>query len=204
MGNAPGGELAELLAQLRAIADDARREFGHLSAEQVNWQPGAGAWGVGQCFEHLIKTNESYFPTLERVSGGGWKGSLWERFSPLSGFWGEFLVKSVAPETKRKQKTSEKFQPSGSGVDPKIIEKFAESQERLAGMIEATGGLDLKRVSITSPFVRFVTYSLWDAYCGMVAHGRRHFAQARRVLEAEGFPRRGATEVEAGGVAGGD
>src|SRR5687768_16761924 len=44
-------------------------------------------------------------------------------------------------------------------------------------------------IVITSPFVSTVVYSLLDAFRLVVAHERRHFAQARRVMEVNGFPR---------------
>jgi hypothetical protein len=42
---------------------------------------------------------------------------------------------------------------------------------------------------ITSPFASVVVYSLLDAFRLIVAHERRHFAQAQRVMETAGFPR---------------
>ena len=54
--------------------------------------------------------------------------------------------------------------------------------------MEATRGLDLDSITITSPVARFVTYSLMDAYRIIVVHEQNHFVQARRVMEAPGFP----------------
>lgn len=187
--NSDNAELAGLVAELRAVASEARRDFGGLSAEQLNWKPGADAWSVGQCFEHLIKTNDEYVPMLEQIISGARKSSFMERFSPLSAFWGKFLVKALQPESTRKLKTSQKFTPSASGVGADILDRFAGLQERLVEMIEATKSMNLKRIVITSPFNSLVTYNLIDAYRGVVAHERRHAAQARRVKESAGFPR---------------
>lgn len=46
----------------------------------------------------------------------------------------------------------------------------------------------IERTIITSPALNFVTYSLMDAYRILVVHERRHFQQARRVIEESGFP----------------
>lgn len=183
------GAPAEVFGGLRAVADDARRDFGRLTAEQLNWKPSADSWSVAQVFEHLVKTNESYFPLIEEIVRGERKTTALERFSPLSGLWGKFLIKALQPESPRKLKTTRKFAPSASDIDARVVEHFAESQKRLAGMAERTAGLDLRRVIVTSPFNGLVTYSLLDAYRGVVAHVRRHFAQARRVTESAGFPR---------------
>jgi hypothetical protein len=54
--------------------------------------------------------------------------------------------------------------------------------------MEATRGLDLERIVITSPVVRQVTYSLMDAYRIVVVHEQNHLAQAQRVMASSGFP----------------
>lgn len=191
------GALPEVLDGLRNVVVEARREFGGLSAAQLNWKPGAEQWSVAQVFEHLVKTNESYFPMLDEIVRGERKTSALERYSPLTGFWGKFLVKALQPESVRKLKTSQKFQPSASDIDERVIERFAESQDKLVKMVEATAKLDLKSVVVTSPFNSLVTYNLLDAYRGIVAHARRHAAQARRVTQEQGFPRADAPGGEA-------
>ena len=41
---------------------------------------------------------------------------------------------------------------------------------------------------VTSPVLRFVTYSLMDAYRIIVVHEQNHFVQTTRVMESPGFP----------------
>ncbi|HEU4595873.1 MAG TPA: DinB family protein [Pyrinomonadaceae bacterium] len=187
--DAKNGELGVQLAALRAISEEARRTFGSLSAAQLNWQPGADEWSVGQCFEHLIKTNRSFFPTLEQIARGERRGRTWERVSPFSGFFGRMVLKSLAPESPRKFKAPRGLRPSSSAVDAAVVEQFAGQQGELAELMKATANLDLQRTVVTSPISGFVTYSLLDAFRIVVMHERRHFAQALRVTEAEGFPR---------------
>ena len=49
--------------------------------------------------------------------------------------------------------------------------------------------LDLAKIIITSPFVRALTYSVLDTGRLLIAHERRRFAQAQRVMETVGFPK---------------
>ena len=187
--NATNGDLNGQLEELKAIAEDARETFGGLSAAQLNWRPGAEQWSVGQCFEHLIKTNRSFFPTLERLARGERKSGTWERLSPFSGFFGKIVLKSLRPESSRKFKAPRGLRPSASDVDAAVIEQFAAHQAELAELMKATENLDLKKTVVTSPISGFVTYSLLDAFRIVVTHERRHFEQARRVTESEAFPR---------------
>ena len=183
-----GGELGALLDELRAVTEDARSVFGGLSAAQLNWKPSPERWSVGQCFDHLIATNRTFFADMERVASGEHKTSLWGRVSPLSGFFGGFIVKALDPAKGQKIKAPRAFLPTSSDVDADVISKFRRNLSEVAARMRATEGVDLRRTVVTSPAMALVTYSLFDVYRIFVAHARKHFEQARRVTEAEGFP----------------
>jgi hypothetical protein len=184
--NLNDGELGGLVEELNAVADDARRDFGGLTPAQLNWKPSPERWSVGQCFEHLIKTNQAFFPALEAAAGGGRENSLWERVSPLSGLFARLVLRSLA--SKRKFPAPRALKPSGSEVDAEVVARFVRHQDELAGLMSATGAAGLKGTIVTSPIASFVTYSLFDACRIAAAHERRHFEQARAVTEAAGFP----------------
>lgn len=183
------GELSSLVEELGAVTNDARRVFGSLSAAQLNWKPSAERWSVGQCFDHLIQTNRCFFPDMERIAAGSYRSSTWARVSPLSGLLARMILGSLDPSKGRKTKSPRVFLPASSDVDAGVLERFAAHQSELAERMRATAGRDLRRTMVTSPVTRVATYSLLDAYRIVVAHERKHFEQARRVTEAEGFPR---------------
>jgi len=181
-------ELPKLIDDAKQIAEGAQNTFGSLTNEQLNWKPNAESWSVGQCFEHLIVINSSYFPLLEKLARGEYKPSLKERLPILPKFFGKLVINAVKPETERKLKASPKFQPSSSAIDGDIIEKFVKHQQEIIEHIKNTAHLDLSKIVITSPVASFVIYSLWDGYKIIVTHEQRHIAQARRVMEMSGFP----------------
>ena len=181
-------EIEGFVAELEQIGRDAGRVFGGLSPAQLNWKPSAEQWSVGQCFDHLIKTNTSFFPDMERVAAGGHRNTLWARVSPLSGFFGRFILNALDPLKGRKIKAPRAFLPASSDVDADVIVKFTQNLSEVSEHMRATEGVDLGRTIITSPAMGLVTYSLLDAYRIFPAHARRHFEQARRVTGAEGFP----------------
>lgn len=187
--NHTNGEQDGLIEQLSSIVEDARKVFGRLSPAQLNWKPSANEWSVGQCFDHLIVTNRGFFPLLEQVGRGERRNSAWESWSPLSGLFGKMVARTLEKEGGRKFKAPKKLEPSSSDAPGDVITRFAEHQSELAELLKATAGRDLEKVVVTSPISGFVTYRLPDACRIVVAHERRHFAQARRVMEAEGFPR---------------
>jgi hypothetical protein len=75
-----------------------------------------------------------------------------------------------------------------SEIDVNIIEIFAGHQAELIGKIKQTESANWNKTKITSPFMKLMTYRLSDGYRIFVEHEKRHFRQAERVLQAEGFP----------------
>jgi DinB superfamily len=181
-------DLSTLLAEGRLVADETKRMFGPLSAEQVNWKPSVGEWSIGQCFDHLIISNRPYLTIIAEIRDGKRRQRAWERVPLLPRFFGKFLIRTLRADSGRKVKARPAFYPSTSHIPVGIITSFVEQQDRLLHLLEATGRLDLNRITITSPVVRLITYSLMDAYRIIVVHEQNHFVQARRVMELPSFP----------------
>jgi hypothetical protein len=179
----------KIISELEEIAEKARNAFGHLSPKQINWKPSAESWSVGQCFEHLIKINSAYFPEFESIIKGDKEQKFWEHYSPFSGLFGNLLFKALSPEAKRKLKAPKVARPAASNISPAVIADFVKHQAELIDKIRHTEKLDTRKIIITSPFIKAITYSLFDAYRIIVTHEKRHFEQAQRVVQAGGFPR---------------
>jgi len=180
-------ELSKFIEDAEAIAEDTRKTFGGLSAEQVNWKPSADGWSVGQCFEHLIKTNSLFFPELEKIASGTRKNSFLENYSPLSSFFGNLLINSLKKDGRKFKAPSKAIVPP-SEINASIIEQFAAHQTEVIERIKQTETADWQKTKITSPFMRLMTYKLADGFRVIIEHERRHFRQAERVMQAENFP----------------
>jgi hypothetical protein len=181
--------LSDILSEAATISKEARAVFGQLNVEQINWKPNAESWSVGQCFDHLITSNRTYFPQIDQVIRGEKRVTLWQRMPFLPGFWGRMLINMLSPNSTKKVKAPNAFHPSSSSIDPQIISMFTAHQNEVIGKMKATEGMDLEKVIICSPAMRVVTYSLFDAYRMIVVHEQRHFKQAQRVMGAPGFPK---------------
>jgi hypothetical protein len=137
----------------------------------------------------LIKINTAYFADLDGIIGGSRNTRFLEKYSPLSGFFGRLLYRSMTPESERKLTAPALATPASSELPATIVEDFARHQGELGGKMQRTGDLDIGKVMVTSPFIRLITYSLLDAYRIIVVHEQRHLLQAERVAAAAGFPR---------------
>src|SRR5262244_451966 len=73
-----GEQLSRLISTADAITNETLAGFGGLTAQQLNWKPGANQWSIAQCFDHLVTANGAYSPIFEKVLNGEKKNTFWE------------------------------------------------------------------------------------------------------------------------------
>ncbi|MFN7928451.1 MAG: DinB family protein [Blastocatellia bacterium] len=178
--------LTEIRAEAAAIAADAEQMFSHLSTAQLNWQPHAEAWSVAQCLDHLLNANQEMLQAMDKALADTHRPGVFERLPVLPALFGKLMIKAVSPQAKQKLKAPATARPTTSAIDEQIIARFVTRQHALTDRFNALA--QAGNVVMTSPFASLVTYSVLDACRLIVAHERRHLAQARRVLETPGFP----------------
>jgi len=180
-------DVESITAQIDEISAEVRELFGDLSAEQLNWRPAPESWSVAQCLEHLIRSNEEFYPEFDQLAAGTRKNTLWQSISPLSGIAGAFLVKTLKTD-RQKVKTNQKMTPP-SELGGDIVDRFVRHQSELKQKVTSIAGADWNKVVLTSPFVKIMTYRLATGLQAVIEHERRHVRQAKRVVESEGFPK---------------
>jgi hypothetical protein len=179
--------IKEVISAMLAVADDARTSFGSLSESQLNWKPAEKSWSVGQCLDHIIKTNHEFDPEFERLASGNRKNSFWENWSPFSGIGGRFLINAVSEDSKKAKAPSKSIVPP-SEIEANIVNNFVGEISEVNKKLEACSSVDLEKTVVTSPFLSVFTYKFDDALTVLVEHSKRHIRQAKRVMEADGFP----------------
>ena len=186
--NYTGLSFSEVTSALDDVAQDAHATFGRLNTRQLNWRPDTARWSVAQCFQHLVTANglmlNAARDALENPSR-----SVWQRMPLLPSAFGWVMIRSQAPGSTRKFTAPTTAQPTTSDLAGDIIPRFVDQHR---GAVEWLQSLDERRARHTimvSPFVRAVTYSVLDGFRLLFAHDRRHFEQARRVMQSNEFPR---------------
>jgi hypothetical protein len=180
-------DLETLISAADSLADETKSAFGPLSPSQLNWKPSANRWSVAQCFDHLLTTNQGYFPVIDDVLAGK-KRVFWERVPLLPKLAGRFFIKVLDPASTRKLRAPKGFQPTQSDIPKSVIGEFIDQQQQLMEKMRASEHLALEKIVITSPIAAVITYSLMDAYRIIVVHQQRHFLQAKRVTQDQAFP----------------
>ena len=181
--------LETIVSEAEANSDVARELASGLSTAQLNWRPAADKWSIAQCLDHLTITSHKFDEYFSEALARGRK-----RWPVISGptyrpsFMGGWLAKQINPEGGRNLPAPKIFRPAESSSIDEPLEKFLKQQARFLDFVRHTSGVDYNKTRIRSPVTPLIRYSLADAFVITVLHGRRHLAQARRVLEASGFP----------------
>lgn len=169
------------------VATDVVSAFGGLSGEELNWKPSEKGWSIAQCLEHIILTNREFNPEFKKLASGTRKNSFWENYSPFTGWGGRFLIGAVTEDSKKAKAPSNRIVPP-SEVPDDIVKQFVDHIADVNKQVEAIAHVDREETVVTSPFLAVLTYKLDDAFTVLVEHTKRHIRQAKRVMEADGFP----------------
>ena len=175
-----------IISQLEDVTADVRESFSRLTSEQLNWKPAPDSWSVAQCLDHLIKSNEEFYPELDKLAAGTRKNTFWQSWSPLSGIAGAFLVSTLKKDG-NKVKTNQKMTPP-SDIGADILERFSQHQSQFIEKIRRAADADWRKTILTSPFVKIMTYRMDVGLAALIEHEKRHVRQAKRVVSADGFP----------------
>ncbi len=182
-------EILTAIDRLRVCQDRLDR-FKDLRPDQLLWKPAPHRWSIAQCLDHLIVSNECYFPVLDRLSGDRYQATFWERWSPFSKSIGRNMVATLGPKVRRPFKAPKIFQPRQQEVkDAAILDRFRKHQEALIRKLEAIRVESLNKVVVTSPVAGLITIPLTDVLEILPGHEERHLSQAAGLLAEVGFPR---------------
>lgn len=166
-----------------------------MSDTQFNWKPSGKSWSVGECIEHLNIVGLGYLPVLPEAVRATTDERGRDRAFDEPFTYGWIGRKFIASLTLGSRKI-----PTGSAMDPtkhnsssltisKSMATFDSVTEGFVNAIEASQGLDLSRIKVTSPFLRLVRFPLGVFLEALGLHALRHVDQARRVTQMDGFPR---------------
>ena len=82
----------------------------------------------------------------------------------------------------------EHVQPAAGRTRREILNAFRAYQVQYIDRLRQANGVDLARARVRVPANGWLRIPLGSGFQLMVAHSRRHLAQAKRVMDAENFP----------------
>jgi hypothetical protein len=153
-------------------------EFKDYPDEVFNYK--TSGWSAAECFEHLLKMNQSYIPIFDDILKL-YTDSAGKEFK--NSFVGKYLIKSIHPDASLKVKTFAGFMPGRADLSKSIIDDYLRQHFVIKGYIEKFRNFDIRNIKIKSPMSSFVKYNLGDACRIIIFHDLRHLKQADRAVK---------------------
>ena len=175
-----------LISELAAADARATSLAQGLTSQQLNWRARPGEWSIGQCLEHLWIANQVYLPAIAASLVDRPRGKAAE-ITP--GWFGRWFIRSYiepSADTKR-AKAPKKIAPSAE-VDPAILDRFLESNQRARELVVRAADYDVNRIRFKNPFIPVIWFTVGTGFEITSSHERRHLLQAERVRASGGFP----------------
>jgi len=129
---------------------------------------------------HLNLFSQAFVPIIEDAC----KAGVPQSGSPFKmDLMGRVIKFSLEPPVKLKSVTAQRFEPLVTEPLEAILPTFLALQNQLSAAVEASSGLDLNQITITSPVSARIRYNLLSCFEIIAAHQRRHLWQAEKVRE---------------------
>ncbi len=166
-----------------------------LTERQLNWKPALGVWSIGECLQHVMVTNQAYFPQFAAIAGASKITPTWWQRTPwLPQLWGRMMIRMLDPQSTSKLKAPKLFQPTQAVFERKLIAQFTAHQKELSTWIESCKTIiDQERSRgrepvISSPVTALITLKLGDCFNLLIIHEQRHLEQIKRLMSLPTFP----------------
>lgn len=191
-GQVAGAEnsgLGELRRQFEDAGRDARRIAEGLSTAQINWRSSVDRWSIAECLGHLNIFGSEMLPVIDEVIAEARSRRRYATGPFRAGFLGRRLLTATEPPVRRRRRALAHHLPQRDQDAKDALSALVDLNAHLASRVQSATGLDLARIRIAIPTVKFFRLNLFELFLFIAAHERRHLAQARAVRENPLFPR---------------
>jgi hypothetical protein len=180
---------SRLIGEVNDADQFAQRLVAGLTIKQLNWQPGPGAWSVGQCLEHLALANNAYLAPISDALAGQPRHVVEEIRPGWCARW--FISSAIEPSPRTRRVSAPKsIVPGSSGVDLAVLDRFVEGNRMFRDLIRRASDYDVNSIRFRNPFFPLLRFTVGSGLRIVAGHERRHLLQAERVKQAGGFPDR--------------
>ncbi|PWV54151.1 DinB family protein [Chitinophaga sp. S165] len=183
-------ETPALLQALRLQIDDllktANEQFVTAPEEVLLRQPAPDKWSVAQCLDHLNAYSRFYVPVMEQAIQSRLTGSLPPAPSASfkSGLLGNYFTKMMEPKPDgtagTRMQAPKAYRPLSDLDAAKVVAEFIEWQQRTKALLDQAKHVNLQKIKIPTTLGNWLKFSLGDTFRFVIAHERRHMAQALR------------------------
>jgi hypothetical protein len=187
-------DLESILNELDRTDQQVRQLVSDLSEAQLNWPPGATAWSIAQCLDHLGQTNSVYTAALrDGVRRAGTSSQALRNPIRLHlhpdpdlhpGWFGRWFIADMEPPPRRKFRSPKQIRPRAHRSGQEVLSAFIAAHDDLRSLIHEAYTLDLNRIRFKNPFIGWLRFTVATGMLIISAHDRRHLWQAQQVRAA--------------------
>lgn len=181
---------AEERTQLLGLMDESRTQYLALLAStsdaQWKWKPNEDRWSVGECAEHILRSNEALFDFAHQALASDENPEWKEKTRGKA----ELLLQVMPnrrPAGQGGATAPMEIRPTGEFTRQDIVDRFTALYDEIEKFIEETDA-PLKAHTAEHPFPIFNTLSAYDWLLYVPLHTIRHSRQMIEVKETEGYP----------------
>ncbi|MCF6401628.1 DinB family protein [Chitinophaga filiformis] len=180
--------LKELHLQIDELLKTANEQFVPAPEDVLLQQPAPEKWSVAQCLDHLNAYSRFYVPAMEKAIQSALTGSLPPAPADTfkSGWLGNYFTKMMEPKTDgqpgMKMQAPKAYRPMSNLDAGKVVSEFIGWQQQTKALLDRAQHVNLQRIKIPTTLGNWLKFSLGDTFRFVIAHERRHMAQALRAM----------------------
>jgi hypothetical protein len=179
-------ERTELLGMLAESRAQYLTLLAGTSDAQWSWKPNEDRWSVGECAEHILRSNEALFQFAKTALATDANPEWQEKTQGKAE-----LLKNVMPNRRPMGQGGAtapmEIRPTGEIARQDLVDRFDQLHTEIREMIKTTDA-EVKAHTAEHPFPVFNTLSAYDWLLYIPLHTVRHSRQMIEVMETEGFP----------------
>lgn len=178
--------LRDLDLQIDDLLKTANEQFVTAPKEVLLRQPAPDKWSVAQCLDHLNSYSRFYVPAMEKAIQSKLTGSLPPAPAATfkSGFLGNYFTKMMEPKMDGKpgmrMQAPKAYRPLADLDAGKVVSEFIEWQQKTKVLLDQAKLVNIQKVKVPTTLGSWLKFSLGDTFRFVIAHERRHMAQALR------------------------
>ena len=175
-------ERQKLFDYLRSSEEKFLALIDGVGEEAWAWKPTPQRWSVGECAEHIVRTERSLFETAQQALAAPENSEWAEKTKDKSDF-----IERVMPDRTGRAQAPQEVRPTDGLTKDQVMDQFRATREDLAKLMEDQT-LPLKSHTVEHPFPVFGTLNAYQWILYVPLHTIRHSKQIEEVKATAGYP----------------
>lgn len=149
------------------------------SLDSLRRKPEGGGWSAAECLDHLnLSVEDSIRRIREAMEESRQRPARREEKLTLVG---RLILRNFEPPIRRRYTAAATAVPAAKpGRIDVLLGRFEQVHGELIRLVEETDPIDRMRIRVTHADYEWLRPSLFDTFCIIGAHDRRHLWQAER------------------------